>query len=177
MKKSAEHLQRANEKTNETPVRTERAIEIFRRKLGVMWQIHMLSHLMVRRVDPNITGKYGLSLVEWRIVITLARAPGLSANEIIQSWALEKMAVSRGVRRLLMLGLIKRTNEPRGSRRCPLYLTGKGSAIYRASWPDAEADYRRLTSVLSANDLVRFSGLADKLIAQARRVTEDTGKA
>jgi DNA-binding MarR family transcriptional regulator len=101
----------------------------------------------------------------------------LSANEIIQSWALEKMAVSRGVRRLLMLGLIKRTNEPRGSRRCPLYLTGKGSAIYRASWPDAEADYRRLTSVLSANDLVRFSGLADKLIAQARRVTEDTGKA
>jgi len=176
MKKSAKHLQSADDRNNDASVRAERAVEFFRKKLGVMWQIHVLSHLMVRRVDPNITGKYGLSLVEWRIVITLARVPGLSANEIIQSWAIEKMAVSRGVRRLLNLGLIRRTNEPRGSRRCPLYLTRKGSAIYRAGWPDAEADYRRLTSVLSANDLARFCGLADKLIAQARRVTAVAGK-
>lgn len=176
MSRASSMKRRGADKPNEATARAERAAEAFRTKLGVMWQIHVLSHLMVRRVDPNITGKYGLSLIEWRIVIALAQVSGLSANEIIDAWGLEKMAVSRGVRRLLRLGLIKRTNEPRGSRRCPLFLTRKGTAIYRAAWPEAEADYRRLTSVLSASELARFTGLADKLIAQARRVTAVAGR-
>ncbi len=169
MKKPSKIARGADEKNGETTA--DNVATIFRKTLGVMWQIHALSHLMVRQVDPNITVKYGLSLIEWRIVITLARVPGLSANEIIHSWGLEKMAVSRGVRRLIRLGLLRRTNEPRGSRRCPLFLTRKGAAIYRAAWPGAEADYRRLTSVLSASELNSFKTLADKLIAQARRVT------
>ncbi len=171
MKKPSRIAQGADEKNSDAAARAEHVTTVFRKTLGVMWQIHALSHLMIRRVDPNITVKYGLSLIEWRIVITLARVPGLSANEIIHSWGLEKMAVSRGVRRLLRLGLVRRTNEPRGSRRCPLFLTRKGAAIYRAAWPGAEADYRRLTSVLSASELNSFTSLADKLIAQARRVT------
>lgn len=176
MKRTSKKRRRLDDNSNDAAARAERAAAAFRTKLGVMWQIHALSHLMVRRVDPNITGKYGLSLIEWRIIIALAQVSGLSANEIIDAWGLEKMAVSRGVRRLLRLGLIKRTNEPRGSRRCPLFLTRKGTAIYSAAWPEAEADYRRLTSVLSANELARFIGLADKLIAQARQVTAAPGR-
>jgi DNA-binding MarR family transcriptional regulator len=172
MKNTSQKKRRPDSRSNEATARAVRAEQLLRQKLGFMWQIHVLSHLMVRRVDPNITSTYGLSLIEWRIVITLARVAGLSAIEIIHSWGLEKMAVSRAVRLLLRLGLIRRTNEPKGSRRCPLLLTRKGAAMHRAAWPHADADYRRVTSVLTAAEFASFTRISDKLISQARRVTE-----
>jgi DNA-binding MarR family transcriptional regulator len=146
--------------------------DILRKEIGFMWRIHVMSHLMVRPVSINITPEHGLSLVDWRIIITLARASNLVAQEIIELWGLEKMAVSRSVRQLQKNGLIRRTKDRSDSRRQPLHLTTKGLEVYRAAWPRAEEHYRLITSALTAQELKQFNEIADKLVARAREIIE-----
>lgn len=131
-----------------------------------------MSYLMVRPVSINITPAHGLTLVDWRLVITLARASDLTAQEIIELWGLEKMAVSRSVRQLQKAGLIWRRRDKADSRRHPLHLTAKGMEVYRAAWPRAEEHYRLITSVLTAQELKQFNEIADKLVARAREIID-----
>lgn len=137
-----------------------------------MWRIHVMSYLMVRPVSINITPAHGLTLVDWRIVITLARASDLTAQEIIELWGLEKMAVSRSVRQLQKNGLIRRIRDKADSRRHPLHLTAKGLEVYRAAWPRAEEHYRLITSALTVQELKQFNEIADKLVARAREIID-----
>jgi DNA-binding MarR family transcriptional regulator len=154
------------------PIKDREPADILRKEIGFIWRIHVMSDLMVRAVSINITPGYGLTLVDWRIVITLARAPELTAREIIELWGLEKMAVSRSVRHLLKMGLIGRARDSADSRRRPLRLTKKGGDVYRAAWPTAEEHYRMITSVLTAGELKQFNAIADKLVARAREIID-----
>lgn len=131
-----------------------------------------MSYLMMRPVSINVTPAHGLTLVEWRIMITLARASNLTAQEIMELWGLEKMAVSRSVRQLQKNGLIRRVRDRADSRRYPIHLTPKGLGVYRAAWPRAEEHYRMITSALTAQELKNFSAIADKLIARAREIID-----
>lgn len=132
-----------------------------------------MSYLMVRPVSIDITPKHGLTLIDWRIVITLARASDLTAQEIIELWGIEKMAVSRSVRHLQKMGLVRRVKDKDDSRRHPLHLTDKGMKVYRTAWPRTEEHYRLITSVLTAKELQQFNSLADKLAARARAVIDE----
>ena len=147
--------------------------DVLRHQIAFMWRIHYLSSLVVQPVYPNITLKFGLSLIEWRILVTLAHAPGSAAGEILDLWALEKMAVSRAVRRLLKIRLVTRLRDPLDTRRHPLSLTSKGKAIFRAAWPTAKDSYDRLTSILSPTDLRTFLRISDQLIEEARIMVSD----
>lgn len=144
--------------------------DVLRKEIGFMWRIHVMSYLMVRPVSINITTAHGLTLVDWRIVITLARAADLTAQEIIELWGMEKMAVSRSVGHLLKMGLVHRTRDSADSRRRPLRLTQKGREVYRSAWPRAEEHYRLITSVLTARELKQFNAIADKLVARTREI-------
>lgn len=137
-----------------------------------MWRIHVMSYLMVRPVSINITPSHGMTLVDWRIVITLARAPDLTAQDVIQLWGLEKMAVSRAIQKLQKSGMIQRTRDATDSRRRPLRLTVKGKKAYQKLWPRAEEHYRLITSVLSERELKQFNAIADKLVARARDIID-----
>jgi DNA-binding MarR family transcriptional regulator len=148
------------------------AADLMRKDIGFLWRIHVMSYLMVRPVAFDVTPATGLSLVEWRIMITLARIPDFTAQEIVQLWGLEKMAVSRSVKRLLQAGLIRRTKDPLDVRRLPLTLTHNGRRVHAAAWPKAEQHYERVTSALTAGELKQFNTIADKLIARSREILE-----
>lgn len=137
-----------------------------------MWRIHVMSYLMARPVSINITPVYGLTLVDWRIVITLARAPDLTAQEIIELWGLEKMAVSRSIQKLQKNNLIQRTKDATDSRRHLLRLTAKGRGAHRAAWPRAEEHYKFITSALTPQELRQFNAIADKLVERAREILD-----
>jgi DNA-binding MarR family transcriptional regulator len=144
------------------------------KQAAFLWRIHTMSALMVKPVHENFTLRYGLSVIDWRIIMTLARAPDTAANEIVQIWSLDKMAVNRGVRHLLQRGLIERRPDPNDNRRQLMRLTPKGVTIHEEAWPGAETHYRQLTSVLTASEIAAFIATADKLIAEAARIADAT---
>ena len=141
-------------------------------EMNLIWQIHYLSSLVVLPVYPNITVPHDLPLIDWRVVMTLAHAPEMSAQEISDLWALDKMAVSRAVNSLLRRKLITRTADKIDRRRKSLALTDKGRVIFRKCWPAAKASYRKLTSALSDMELDQFQSISEKLIAEARQMVK-----
>lgn len=139
-------------------------IDILRAASPLSWRAYFLSHMIVKPVHIFVTERYGITWIEWRIIFSLAHAPGLAANEITSAWAFDKMTVSRAVRRLLELKMLKRGVDPKDSRRSPLYLDRKGQKFFDRLWPGAQAHYRDITSVLAPGEFETFCRIADKLI-------------
>lgn len=152
-------------------------LDIWRQKLPLMWRVHYMSKLMSRPVYPKITLKFGISEVEFRVIITIWHVPGLTANQIIEVWALDKMSVSRAVRSLLGRKLLRRAVDRSDSRRRPLYLTADGTQLYGKIWPGAEMHYRDLANVLTQKEMQVFITATDKLIERAAEAWEEVAEA
>lgn len=163
--KRARAAQRAKERLDEAEM-------LLQERLALLWRIHALSYVMTRRPRADPALHSGLSLVAWRIVLTLANAPDLSANEITALWGLEKMGVNRAVNELLSQGFVVRDRDPDGGRRIPLRLTEAGRELHDTLWPGARHDYRRLADALTEEELTIFNRAADRLLRQARMVTD-----
>jgi DNA-binding MarR family transcriptional regulator len=116
---------------------------------NILASVHVLSSRISRAFDSQLAARYDLSPPEWRVLLTLAQRPDASANEITALWAMEKMAVSRAVRRLERMGRIRRQVDGADRRRYALILTPEGRRLYRRILPVANARYREITSVLS----------------------------
>lgn len=152
--------------------RIDRAQETLRAELGLLFRIHALSYVMTRRPRRESALHSGLSLVAWRVLTTVVSEPGLSANEIVALWGLEKMGVNRAVSTLIERGLVEQGRDPDGGRRIPLMPTQAGDDFFADAWPGARDDYDTLGSALTPRQLETFNRHADRLLAQARKITD-----
>jgi len=132
---------------------------------NVLAGVHVVSNLIGRAYDTEIAAKWDLSLPEWRIVLTLMHHPGATASEITKLWGMEKMAISRAVRRLERNGHIKRSVNPTDRRRYTLDLTKTGQGLYERVEPGATARYREILAVLDRDELATLNRAMAKLIA------------
>ncbi len=145
-------------------------LDTLRQMSPISWRVYYLSHMIVKPVQIKVTEPYGISWVEWRILITLAHAPGITANEITSAWAFDKMLVSRAVRRLLELKMIRREVGASDSRKFLLFLDKKGQKIFDTLWPGAQDHYADIISTLEPGEFETFCGIADKLITRATEI-------
>lgn len=116
---------------------------------NILAAVHVLSSRISRAFDARLAAHFDLSPPEWRVLLTLVQRPRVSANEIAALWAMEKMAVSRAVRRLERLGRVRRRIDRADRRRHALILTPEGRRLYRRILPMANERYREITAVLS----------------------------
>ena len=89
--------------------------------------------------------------------------PGISATEIGQRTAMDKVAVSRAVAGLIELGYMERTTSESDGRRSQLFLTDEGQNIYELIVPIALQAERELFETLSPADQKDLARLMDKL--------------
>jgi DNA-binding MarR family transcriptional regulator len=137
---------------------------------NLLVSIHKLSELIGRAFYGEIATEFALGVVEWRVLLTLAERPDATSAEIASAWAMEKMAVSRAVRRLEGMGLVSRRQDRRDKRRRFLRLTAAGRRHYRRVLPVASARYREIVSCLDPADVASLRRLLDRLIAQTARL-------
>ncbi|GAB5377707.1 MAG: hypothetical protein AcusKO_41690 [Acuticoccus sp.] len=142
-----------------------------RAELGLLFRIHALSHVTLQRWRQNQHLLDGLSLVAWRVLLTVVNSRGLSANEIVRLWGFEKMSVNRAVSQLVERGLITADDEG-GGRRIPLKATACGHDFYAATWPVACQDYDTIADALTPSQLAAFNRYADRLLAAARDLND-----
>ena len=91
------------------------------------------------RVSRGLTRLYAvrfdLTVPEWRIMTILGRFPGISANEVCELIAMDKVRVSRGVARLLQFERILRVSDPSDRRHSKLYLSDVGQEVHKQIVP------------------------------------------
>jgi len=126
--------------------------------------------VLSNRISQDIAGLYGarfdLSVTEWRILAVLGRYPDLSATEVAERTAMDKVAVSRAVTSLLASGRLKRRLHGKDRRRSVLQLSAKGYRVYDEVAPLALAYEQRLLEGLREDELAALGRLLSLMEAR-----------
>lgn len=123
--------------------------------------------VLSNRVSQTISGfyhqRFGLAVTEWRTMAVLGRYPDLSASEVAERTAMDKVAVSRAVARLLQRGFIQRDTHGDDRRRSVLALSEAGYVVYDQVAPMTLECERQLLSRLSEEERGQLDSLLRKL--------------
>ena len=100
------------------------------------YRLSLLSNTVSQGIATAYRKGYGLSVTEWRVLAILGRYPGLTASEVMQRGAMDKVAVSRAVKNCRGNKLVERSAHPQDRRRQPLRLTAAmANPCLRPSYP------------------------------------------
>ncbi|WP_312371069.1 MarR family transcriptional regulator [Stenotrophomonas sp.] len=137
------------------------------------YRISVLSNRVSGNIARLYGERYGLAIPEWRVITILALYPGSSASEVSERTAMDKVAVSRAVARLLERGFIKRETHGDDRRRSVLALSAAGFEVYETIAPMVIEMERRLMSALSEEEEQVLERLITRLAdAGLQRMTE-----
>ena len=113
------------------------------------YRLSVLSNRVSQGIAETYEQRFDLSVTEWRVIAIIGRYPGLSATEVAQRSAMDKVAISRAVRRLLEQGRIEREHNDADRRARHLHLSEAGRLIYDEIVPAALAYERRIKGALT----------------------------
>jgi DNA-binding MarR family transcriptional regulator len=136
------------------------------------YRLSVLSNRVSAALARIYQTRFDLKLPEWRVMAVLGRTPGLSASAIVEVTAMDKVAISRAVARLVALGRVVATPDPDDARRQVLALTAEGQAIYAQIVPLARALESALLDRLSPAQRITLDALLQTLDDAARDLPE-----
>ena len=132
--------------------------------------VHVLSNRIGRAFHGEIETKFGITISEWRVLMTLTSEKGVSAAEITNRWAMEKMSVNRAIQRLVNNGCITRERDPNDRRSYRLALTTKGKKLYDKIAPTANKRYNELMSAIESDETDALVRALKKIIQRAEQL-------
>ena len=135
------------------------------------YQVWVLTNLTAKPFAATFGRRFHLNLNDWRIMLTVADHPGVTAQELADYTGLDKMSVSRGVRNLEAQGRLARGGNEADRRLRHLFLTDEGWEVYSEIARNAVRREAELYRALSGAELQEFHRLLMKLSAQARELS------
>ncbi len=131
------------------------------------YRLSIASNTISAAIAREYQQRYGLSVTEWRVIAVLARydGEGLSARELAERTAMDKVAISRALARLVAAGRVLRRRHRGDRRRSVLALSARGWAIHDRIAPHARAHEAALLARLSAHERACLTRILDKLLA------------
>jgi DNA-binding MarR family transcriptional regulator len=136
------------------------------------YRLSILSNLVSSAIAGSYSTRFGLSIPEWRVMAVLAIEPDLSAAQVAERTAMDKVAVSRAVARLLDKGSLERKIAPGDRRKSMLRLSAAGESIYAEVVPLALEHERALLEVLEETDRKALGRILITLLGRARTLGE-----
>jgi len=136
----------------------------------VPYRLAVLTNIVSISIANAYEQEFGLTIPEWRVLAVLARYPNVSAIEVSERAAMDKVAVSRAVQSLVAARRVVRTYDKGDRRRSLLRLSPAGRAIYTRVAPLALRYERRLLNTLSSHDRRALKRLIGRLIERAREI-------
>ncbi|WP_426286827.1 MarR family winged helix-turn-helix transcriptional regulator [Luteibacter sp. E-22] len=129
------------------------------------YRLSILSNTVSQSIAAEYQDRFELSMTEWRVMAVLGRFAELSAREVAERTAMDKVAVSRAVARLVEAGRVDRSTHGGDKRRSVLKLSEAGWAIHDEVAPMARAHERELLAKLDEGERVQLNRILDKLLA------------
>jgi len=131
----------------------------------VPFRLSILANRLSRAV-AKISQRHQIAAPEWRILSILAQCGPMSASDVVERTAMDKVRVSRAIGRLLELHHITRTADPDDRRRVILAPTNSGQVVFRKIAPRALEVEERVLGVLKAEERAEFAAILQKLEAR-----------
>jgi DNA-binding MarR family transcriptional regulator len=131
----------------------------------VPYRLSVLTNRVSSAIARHYSDRFDLSIPEWRVMAVLGQTPGLSARQVAERTAMDKVQVSRAVQSLLAARRLTRVVDDADGRVTQLSLSNRGFAIYNELVPVALQLERDFLSILSADDRTALDRLLTKLSA------------
>ena len=126
------------------------------------YRLSVLTNRISGRIARLYARRFGLSIPEWRTMAVLGRFGPMSANEVAERTAMDKVRVSRAVAQLVRDGRVLRRPDRNDRRRVVLELSANGRAVHREIVPLALGVEARLLAPLSAAE----RALVERVVAR-----------
>ena len=127
------------------------------------YRLSVLSNRISRAIADAYEKKFAFSLPEWRVMSVLGEEEGLSAAKIAERTAMDKVAVSRAIKKLLKDDRLIRAFSPKDKRRSINSLSQKGLTIYEQVVPLAKKYETIILNKLSDKESDQLDQLIEKL--------------
>jgi DNA-binding MarR family transcriptional regulator len=136
------------------------------------YRLSLLTNTVSQGMARRYRDKHDISVTEWRILAVLGRFQGLTASEIVDRTAMDKVAISRAVKSLVGKQLLKRETDETDRRRMRLFITPvHGEKVLREVVPLALLYEKRLLEALTGEETSAFSRTLKKLHQRAREIS------
>lgn len=141
----------------------------------VPYRLSLLSNTVSEGIATTYRKAHDLSVTEWRVIAVLGRFPGQTASQVVRRTAMDKVSISRAVRRLLERGMIERSPLAEDRRCQALRLTPRqGRALFATIVPKALQFEARLMGSLTGPERDQLDRLLGKLQVEAERLAPAT---
>lgn len=131
------------------------------------YRLSVLTNRVSNAIARTYAERFDLTIPEWRVMAVLGGLSNLSATEVAQRTAMDKVQVSRAIARLVARKRVQRILDPGDARVTRLALTPKGRAIYDEIVPLALDLEEILRAALSPAELASLDAILVKLNRQA----------
>ncbi len=130
------------------------------------YRLSVVTNRISGALSRHYADRFGIGIPEWRVIANLGRLPGLTANDVVERSAMDKVTVSRAVAALEDKGLLTRERDEGDKRKSRLTLSAKGQAVYAEIAPLALGFERDLLTALSPEEAALLDRIIDKLNAK-----------
>jgi DNA-binding MarR family transcriptional regulator len=127
------------------------------------YRLSIVSNTISQAIAADYESRFGLTMTEWRVMAVLARFPEVSAREVAERTAMDKVAVSRALARLVKSGRVSRETHDEDKRKSVLRLSEEGWIIHDEVAPQARAHEADFFSVLDAEERSWLLRILEKL--------------
>lgn len=131
------------------------------------YRLSLLSNLASGAIALHYQETHGLSTTQWRIIAVLRQFSGLTASDLVERTAMDKVAIHRAVRGLMERGLVRRREAEDDRRRLLLSLSESGIFLHSQVAPKAMAFEDELLACLNPEEREQLEQILDKLTRQA----------
>ena len=138
------------------------------------YRLSVLANTVSRALARQYQERFGLSVPQWRVMAVLGRFPDLSANEVAEKTAMDKVMVSRAVAGLMKDGRLERRLAEDDRRRSVLRLSPLGREVYERIVPLARRYEQRLNDALDADSLAVLDRVVDRLIETGKALDDES---
>ena len=138
-------------------------VSLLRLREFLPYRLSVLSNTISTRIASLYDREFGLSIWQWRVMAVTGDRPGISATEIGQLTAMDKVAVSRAIAAMIQMGYLERKTSETDGRRSQLFLTPAGRDVYELIVPMALGAEQELASSLTEDEQKQLERLMGKL--------------
>lgn len=134
----------------------------------VPYQLSIVSNTVSQAIADEYQQRFDLATTEWRVMAVLARfdGEGLSARAVARLTAMDKVAISRALARLVAKGWVLRRTHSGDKRRSVLRLSAAGWRIHDVIAPQARRHEREFLEKLSEEERRWLARILDKLMRE-----------
>jgi len=127
------------------------------------YRLAVLSARISRAIADLYEQDFDISMPEWRVIAALGENDNVSARTVAANSAMDKVAVSRAVKKLIDRGFVERSFSDDDRRRSELLLSKTGQQVYDKIAPLALSYEQKLLEHLSEEEREQLGNLVSKL--------------